>query len=157
MSVRVKAAVLVLAVAVPAFLLAPVLFPPPPGPEPSSAQLPFFIALSAFDSLLLGVGVAFVVFGWPLVRRVAPDSRARAVAMFVAVAWLTLSWYPHIGLHSSGFGASFAGLLAIDYGFHVPTYIIGLMLIWGLSSYLQGLPDRAAPDPEPSHAPDRRG
>jgi hypothetical protein len=147
MSTKVKAATLALVIAVPAFLLAPMLFPPPPGPGPSSTQVPFFVLLTAFDSLLLGIGVAFVVFGWPLVRRVAPGSRATAIAMFIGVAWLTISWYPHIGLHTSAFGSTFGGLLVIDYLFHVPLYVIGVMLIWGLASYLQSVAEKPASSP----------
>jgi hypothetical protein len=147
MSTKAKAAALALVIAVPAFLLAPILFPPPPGPGPSSAQMPFFLLLTVFDSLLLGIGVAFVVFGWPLVRRVAPGSRAIAMAMFIGVAWLTISWYPHIGLHTSAFGSTFGGLLFIDYLFHVPLYVVGLLLIWGLASYLQGVPEKPAASP----------
>jgi hypothetical protein len=147
MSTTAKAAVLALVIAVPAFLLAPMLFPPTPGPGPSSTQMPFFILLTVFDSLLLGIGVAFVVFGWPLVRRVAPGSRAIATAMFIGVAWLTISWYPHIGLHTSAFGSTFGGLLVIDYLFHVPLYVVGLLLIWGLASYLQSVADKPASSP----------
>jgi hypothetical protein len=147
MSTTAKAAVLALVIAVPAFLIAPMLFPPAPGPGPSSTQMPFFLLLTVFDSLLLGIGVAFVVFGWPLVRRVAPGSRAIATAMFIGVAWLTISWYPHIGLHMSAFGSTFGGLLVIDYLFHVPLYVVGLLLIWGLASYLQSVADKPASSP----------
>lgn len=147
MSTTAKAAVLALVIAVPAFLIAPMLFPAPPGPGPSSTQMPFFVLLTVFDSLLLGIGVAFVVFGWPLVRRVAPGSRAVATALFIGVAWLTISWYPHIGLHTSAFGSTFGGLLVIDYLFHVPLYVVGLLLIWGLASYLQSVADKPASSP----------
>lgn len=142
MSTRVKAVLLTLLIAVPAFLLNPVLFPPPAGaPAPTASQALLLQLLTAFDSLLLGAGVAFVVFGWPLVSRCARGSRARAIALFVAVAWLTISWYPHIGLHTS-IGNTFAGILAIDYGFHVPLYIIAVMMIWGLAGYLQLLAEQ---------------
>jgi hypothetical protein len=145
MSARLKVALVMLLVAVPAFLVAPALFPPPTGPGPSAGQLPFFMLLRAFDALLLGAGVAFVLFGWPMVRRVSPDSRVRAVALFAAVAWVTISWYPHIGLHGSVVGSTFGGLLAIDYLFHVPLYIVSVTLIWALIGYLKAQSDRAAP------------
>lgn len=109
--------------------------------------MPFFILLTVFDSLLLEIGVAFVVFGWPLVRRVAPGSRPIAIAMFIGAAWLAISWYPHIGLHTSAFGSTFGGLLAIDYLFHVPPYVVGLLLIGGLASCLQKVAEEPASSP----------
>lgn len=151
MSARVKTTAVVLPVAIIAFLVSPVLFPPPPGPAPTNIELALLLVLRAFDSLLLGIGVAFAVFGWPLVRRVAPDSRARAAAMFLAVAWITISWYPHIGLHGSAFGATLGGTLVIDYLFHLPLYLVGLALIWGVLGYLH---NRARP-PAPAHPASR--
>ncbi|MDQ4103197.1 MAG: hypothetical protein M3186_05645 [Actinomycetota bacterium] len=136
MSTRIKAILVTLAVAIPAFLLVREFFPPPPGPGPSSGQLPFFIVLSALDSLLLGAGIAFIAFGWPMVRRVGPASRAGALAIYVTLAWLMVSWYPHIGLHTSVFGSNFAGLLVIDYVFHVPLFIAPLVLIWAFAGLL---------------------
>ncbi len=140
MSTRTKAIVVALAVAIPAFLLVRVFFPPPPGPGPSSGQAPFFVVISALDSLLLGAGVAFVAFGWNVVRRVAPASRGRAVAIYVTLAWLMVSWYPHIGLHTSRFGSDFFGILVIDYTFHLPLYIAAMVLIWGFLGLLHDRP-----------------
>lgn len=140
MSTRTKAILVTVAVAIPAFLLVGVFFPPPPGPGPSSGQVPFFVVISALDSLLLGAGVAFIAFGWNLVRRVAPASRARAVAIYVTLAWLMVSWYPHIGLHTSIFGSDFFGILVIDYVFHVPLYIGAMVLIWGFLGLLRDRP-----------------
>jgi len=128
---------IVLPIAVVAYLVEPLLFRPPPGPQPSETQVLLLLLLRAFDSLLLGIGIAFVVYGWPLVRRVAPASRFRAMVMFAAVAWVTISWYPHIGLHGSAFGATVSGLLIIDYIFHIPLYLVGLALIWGVFGYLR--------------------
>ncbi len=140
MSTRTKAILVTVAVAIPAFLLVGVFFPPPPGPGPSSGQVPFFVVISALDSLLLGAGVAFIAFGWNLVRRVAPASRARAVAIYVTLAWLMVSWYPHIGLHTSILGSDFFGILVIDYVFHVPLYIGAMVLIWGFLGLLRDRP-----------------
>jgi hypothetical protein len=139
---KAKIAAIVLPIALVAYLVAPSLFPPPPGPPPTTAQVPLLLLLRALDSLLLGIGVAFVVFGWPLVRRITPDSRRRAVVMFAAVAWVTISWYPHIGLHGSAFGATLSGVLVIDYIFHIPLYLVGLALVWGVFGYLRNASKR---------------
>ena len=74
-----KVLILTLLVAVPAFLLSPVLFPPAEvGSEPSAAQIPFFMFLGAADAVLLGLGVSFLVFGLPVFGKVSPHSRVRA-------------------------------------------------------------------------------
>jgi hypothetical protein len=74
-----KVALLTAAVGVPAFFLGPVLFPPADvGVEPTAGQLPFFVSLAVGDALLLGLGVSFLLFGFPVIRKVSPDSRARA-------------------------------------------------------------------------------
>jgi hypothetical protein len=137
MSMRTKAILVTVAVAIPAFLLVGFFFPPPPGPGPSSGQLPFFVVMDALDSLLLGAGIAFIAFGWSAVRRVAVASRAHAFAIYGALAWLMVSWYPHIGLHMSSFGSSFFGVLVIDYVFHVPLFIAAMVLIWGFVGMLR--------------------
>lgn len=74
-----KVLIVTLLVAVPAVILGPVLFPPADvGSEPSAAQIPFFMFLGAADAILLGLGVSFLVFGFPVLRKVSPDSRVRA-------------------------------------------------------------------------------
>lgn len=98
--------------------------------------MPFFVILSALDSLLLGAGIAFIAFGWPAVRRAAAESRVRALAIYVTLAWLMVSWYPHIGLHASAFGSNFFGILVTDYIFPVPLVIAPLVLAWGFVGLL---------------------
>ena len=64
MKLWMKVLIVTLLVAVPAFLLGPVLFPPADvGSEPSAAQIPFFMFLGAADAVLLGLGVSFLIFG----------------------------------------------------------------------------------------------
>jgi hypothetical protein len=135
-STRTKAILVTLAVAVPAFLLTPVLFPPPPGPAPSAGQLPFFLALSVLDSLLLGAGVAFLIFGWPVVSRLTRGNRARALAIYLPVGYLMVSWWLHINLHQST-PFTFENVMAIDYAFHVPLFVVPFVLIWGLAGVVR--------------------
>lgn len=118
----------IVVVAVPAFLLGPVIWPRAAlDAEPSGGQLATFIALSAGDALFLGLGVAFLIFGYPALRRVSPDSRIRAWAMYIGVGFLLVSWWPHLNMHASN-GASLTGLLTIDLLFHVPLEITGAVL-----------------------------
>jgi hypothetical protein len=94
---RIKVAAITLAVAIPAFLAGPVLFPPAEGgPAPTAGQMPFFLFLGVGDAVLLGLGAAFLIFGLPVLRKVSPDSRLRAWAMYLSIGYLMVSWWPHL-------------------------------------------------------------
>ena len=126
-----KVTIVTLVVAVPAFVLGPVLFPlADVGSEPSAAQIPFFMFLGAADAILLGLGVSFLVFGLPVLRKVSPDSRLRAWAMYLAIGYLMVSWWPHLNLHISTPIDNWQMLLYIDFLFHLPLEIAGVVLAY---------------------------
>ena len=123
-----KVLVVTVLVAVPAFLLGPVFFPPAQGmPEPTAGQLPYFLFLAVGDAVLLGLGVSFLLFGFPIMRRVSPDSKVRAWAMYLSIGYLMVSWWPHLNLHIHT-GMDLQGLLYIDYFFHLPLEIVAVVL-----------------------------
>jgi len=124
----IKVSIVTVVVAVPAFLLGPVLFPPADiGVEPTAGQMPYFLSLAVGDALLLGLGVSFLLFGFPVMRQVSPDSKLRAWAMYLSIGYLMVSWWPHLNLHSHN-GMNLQGLLYIDFGFHLPLEIAGVVL-----------------------------
>lgn len=130
MNTKTKVAAITLAVAIPAFIAGPILFPPADvGVEPTAIQILLFILLAVGDVILLGLGVSFLVFGLPLVRKVSPDSKARAWAMYLAIGYLMVSWWPHSNMHASN-GIDIGGLLVIDYVFHLPLEIAGVTLAY---------------------------
>lgn len=130
MKTRTKAAIITTLIAIPALFLGPVIFPPADvGVEPTAAQIPFFMFLGLTDALLLGVGVSFLIFGLPVLRRVSPDSKARAWAMYLSIGYLTVSWWPHLGMHASN-GLDLQGLMVIDFLFHLPLEIAGAVLAY---------------------------
>jgi hypothetical protein len=132
-----KIIVLTLVVSVAAFLLAPVLWPPAPGtPTPQGAQLVFFILLAILSALTFGAGVAFLAFGWPVVRYATDIARVPAWPLFVALGWLLVSWWPHNNLHLS-VGGDLSGVLAIEYAFHVSMYVAGLIVVWFFLAAMQ--------------------
>ena len=136
MKTWIKVAAITTVVAVPAFFLGPVLFPPADiGVTPTAAQLPLFLFLAVTDALLLGLGVSFLLFGLPVLRRVSPDSRAPAWAMYLAIGYLMVSWWPHLNMHNSN-GVDLGGLLVIDYLFHLPLEIAGAVLAYCFVSLL---------------------
>jgi hypothetical protein len=137
----VKVLIVTVLVAVPAFLLGPVLFPPAEGgPAPTAGQLPFFLFLAVGDALLLGLGVSFLLFGFPVMRKVSPDSKLRAWVMYLSIGYLMVSWWPHLNLHSHN-GMDLQGLLYIDFGFHLPLEIAGVALALSFISLVSSRAD----------------
>jgi len=123
--------VLTLIIAVPAFLVNPIIWAPAPGgPAPTAAQIPYLIALDVMQAVFLGLGVAFLIFGLPIMRSISPDSKTRAWAMYLSIAYLMISWWPHIGMHVSNSPDDLQGLIYIDYFFHVPLMIAGAVLAY---------------------------
>ena len=121
---RWQVALTVLAFGIPAFLLGRVLWPDPVGAAtPPPSVLPIFIAISALEALLFGVGIAFIVFGR---RWLTFDGSRLGMAAFVAIAWSLVSWWPHSNMHRAN--TTLEGLVLIDWMFHL-TLIFGAAVV----------------------------
>ena len=96
-------------------------------PQPSAAQLPLFIILNLAEVLTFGLGVSFLIFGFPLVRAISPASAGLTRAAHISTAWLLFNWWPHDSLHLH-VGLELNGLLAIEYGFHITLMIAGAIV-----------------------------
>jgi hypothetical protein len=141
----VKVLLVTVLIAALAMVLGPVLWPPAAGvPEPTGGQLPFFIFLALMESVLLGLGISFLLFGLPAVSRVSPDSQARAWAMYLCIGWLMVSWWPHDNLHIHN-GNNMQGLLFIEYGFHFTLMITAIVLAYCFLSLIRQRSDAMAP------------
>jgi hypothetical protein len=122
-----------LAIAALAFLASPngplgVFWRPSPDlATPVGWQIPLLILLNASESLAFGLGIAFLIFGYPLVRAAAPSSPALALPAYLAIAWLLINWWPHDSLHVAN-GMNLWGLLRIEYGFHITLIIAAAVL-----------------------------
>lgn len=101
--------------------------PAPDVPQPSAAQLPLFIILNIAEALTFGLGISFLIFGFPLVRAISPASAGLTRATHISTAWLLFNWWPHGSLHIH-VGFELNGLLAIEYGFHVTLMIAGAIV-----------------------------
>ena len=127
MKPRTGTIVITLLVGIAAFLLTRVIWPDAEGgPQPSSTQLILFILLGVIDSLLFGLGVAFLIYGLPLVRRFVGAGRL-AWLTYLGIAFQLVSWWPHSNLHRVS-GDSLDTIIAIDYAFHVPLQIGALAM-----------------------------
>jgi hypothetical protein len=133
----IKVLIVTVVVAVPAMILGPIVWPPAEGgPEPTAGQLPFFIFLAAMESVLLGLGVSFLIFGFPLISRISSGSKSLAWTMYLAIGWFLVSGWPHDNLHVH-VGDDMQGLLYIEYGFHVTLMICGLIVAYGFLAFLR--------------------
>jgi hypothetical protein len=96
----VKVTLVTVVVGIAAMALGPILWPiAEGGAQPTAGQLFFFIILEAIQSLTLGLGVAFLLFGLPTVRAASLNSGVMAWAMYLSLGWLLVSWWPHSHLH----------------------------------------------------------
>ena len=111
-----------------AFGSSQLLWPAPPGFNPPASLLPFFVILGLVESLAFGAGVAFLIFGFPLVARTGVNPSA-AWGGYLGIAWSLVNWWAHDGFHRVN-GLKFAGLLGIEYGFHVTLILGGLLSVY---------------------------
>ena len=93
--------------------------------DPSGGALAALIGAGLIEYIAFGVGLAWIAFGWPMVRG---DGRPLALPAFVAVAWALVSWAPHTSFHQSLGDENYGGLAAVEWGFHV-TLVIGAMVV----------------------------
>ena len=125
-------------VAIPAFILGPFIWPPAEGsPSPTATQIPFLLFLNLVQATVLGLGVSFLAFGLSVMRRISPGSKARAWAMYLSIAYLMVSWWPHINMHVHNGPENLQGLIYIDYLFHLPSMIAALVLAYCFFSLLR--------------------
>jgi hypothetical protein len=111
---------------IPAFVLARVIWPNPPGaPVPSASLLPFLMVPAIFESLALGAGVAFLVAGGRSLARLG-QPRWLTLATYASVGWTLISWWPHSNMHRAN--TSLQGLAVIDWSFHI-TVILAASVI----------------------------
>ena len=139
----VKALILILVITVPAFLLGHLIWHPL-GMAPSPGQMPFFMIVSFFEALALGLGVSFLVFALPLVRSVPSELKTRAWLMYLGIGWALVSWWPHGNLHMSN-GDNMQRLLYIEYGFHVTLVTSAAIVAYCFLSLLRDRSNRTAP------------
>lgn len=107
-------------------------------PEPAHAatpvgmQFPLFVGLGLFEAVTMGLGVAFLLFGWPYTKRVFRGQSTIAPLAHVSIAWLLGNWWVHDNLHMVLDMENLWILLAIEYGFHVTLMLAGAVLAFGV-------------------------
>ena len=118
-------------------------------PEAVGIQVFLFMALGLTEALVCGVGIAFLLFGYSLVRLDNVSPRL-ARAAHLSIVWVMVNWWAHDSLHIHN-GMSLNGLLGIEYGFHFTLMIAGgstrhgAWSLAGWSSALQIMKREAVP------------
>lgn len=123
-----KIVITTLIFAVVAFALTPFLWPfsSDASHMPPANLIPFFQGVLILSSIAFGIGVSFLIFGYPLMRKVEKGF-GLAFWAFLSVFWLLVSWWPHENLHRVYEGNYFV-LILLEYGFHVTLYVAGVIL-----------------------------
>lgn len=123
-----------IAIGVIAFLLTPALWAFPTDMTPPETLFPFFLLQSLIEALGFGAAVAYLFFvGIPLVQRVNPAHKLKAVVMVLCFVWVMGSWWPHTNFHKV-IGLDFAGLLILEYAFHVSSVVAIALALWCFSA-----------------------
>jgi hypothetical protein len=126
--------------------LGPALFgwrPAAGNPEPTAAQIPFFMVLGLAEGLAFGFGVAFLLFGYPWMRSAGPAPTALTRAAHLSIAWVLLNWWSHDSFHIAN-GLEMGGLLAIEYAYHFTLMLAGVLTAAWFITVLKSAPGRLA-------------
>lgn len=131
MKTSTKFTIVTLLFGIPAFLLGRIIWPDPGvgAMIPTAGQLPFFMFISAIEALAFGIGIGFLIFGFPMIKRILPEEKAGAAASFLSLSWLLVSWWPHDNMHRAN-GEDMAGLLRIEYIFHFTLILVTFILVY---------------------------
>lgn len=131
MKTKTKFIIITIVLAIISFSLSKVIWPDSSSMSmPTARQLPFFIFISALESLSFGIGVAFVLLGWKYLKALMPENKKGAVLSFFAITWLLVSWWPHDNMHRVNGPSNMAGLLRIEFIFHFTLIIAGFILAY---------------------------
>lgn len=130
MSTRVKAVIITVVFGLAAFFLGPVLWQPAGDVGPAGLQLPLFIIISAVEALAFGLGIAFMILGWPMVKNTPQELRRSAGILYVSFVWFLISWWPHDNMHISNASDDFWRLLLIEYLFHFTLVVAAIAIAY---------------------------
>jgi hypothetical protein len=123
LSFRWRFAIIAFAIGVVSIPTSLALFRPnfPAGFSLPAQAIPLVVGLKAFEGLALGTGIAFLIYGYPLLKR-AGESQLLTLLAYLAIGWYLVNWWPHDNLHLVN-GLNLWGLLGIEYGFHLTLMI----------------------------------
>ncbi len=95
---------------------------------PKGTDLVLYVILNIIEVLAVGFGVSYLAFGYSTTRRLDPMAPALGIAAYISLAWFLISLWIEGSLQLST-GFNLAGLLAIQYTFHLTQIAAGVILI----------------------------
>ncbi|MEM7274455.1 MAG: hypothetical protein AAF547_15325 [Actinomycetota bacterium] len=111
--------------------------------DPSGGALAALIGAAIVEWIGFGVGLAWLAFGWPLVRAL---DRPLARPAWAAIGWALVSWAPHTSFHQSVAEGNYGALAAVEWAFHATLVAGGIVLAAFVWQVLRSAdPDRPAP------------
>ncbi|MEM7338074.1 MAG: hypothetical protein AAF467_05470 [Actinomycetota bacterium] len=93
--------------------------------DPAGGALAALIGAAIVEWIAFGIGLAWLAFGWPVVRR---TDVPLALPAWAAIGWGLVSWAPHTSFHQSVAEGNYGGLAAVEWAFHV-TLVIGACIV----------------------------
>ncbi len=126
--------------------------PNPALPTPSASPVPFFMLLALAEAMSFGVGIAFLFFGYPMVRAVYPAGSTLTRLAHFSIAWLLFNWWPHDSLHLH-VGYNLGGLLVVEYAFHITLMIAGVILAYFFLMLVRHAAETRPADTRPRNEP----
>jgi hypothetical protein len=97
------------------------------GEDPMGGALFALTIYAILEAAVFGFGVAFMLFGMPMLRRQGAGDRLTRMT-FVAIVWALVSWWPHGSFHQAIEENNFEGLAAIEWGFHATMLVCGVVI-----------------------------
>ncbi|RME01989.1 MAG: hypothetical protein D6816_11580 [Bacteroidetes bacterium] len=81
------------------------------------------------EVVTFGLGVSFLIYGYRYVREALAFSPGLATAVYLALGWSLVSWWPHDSLHQH-IGENLGALVGLEWVFHVTAMAGGLILAY---------------------------
>ena len=103
----------------------------PSGHTPPAWALPGLLVNALLTSLALGIGIGFLIFGFPLVKRAERFGRLTLLA-YLSIGWYLVCWLAYPGLDFAAGHDLVRGnagfVLALGYGFHLTLILAAVLL-----------------------------
>ena len=127
MTRKIKIIIVTLAIGVLAVSLGRIVWSVGDGPAATGIQIALLSILDIVQSLLFGLGIAVLLFGWPWFKNLSALSLRMKILLFLSVIWLLTSWWPHVGFHIIT-GEDLWGIIKIDYAFHLTAIVASIVV-----------------------------
>lgn len=133
-----KAAVITLVIGAIVFSLTGFIWPSSESyTQPTGNQVYFFKMVSILESCLFGLGIAFFVLMWPMLKRAWKIMHWPTMLSILSLTWMFLNWWPHDNMHLF-FGPEMETLIFIEGFFHGSMIVAVVIVAWSYYRAVSG-------------------